>query len=264
MLKEYNVAFGKTSSQYEERAAFYNRVDHLLALVRERVGVGSYDDFFKSVCFELGLRASDYKRDYSRNGSLFMNLGSLAANDFHKMVEISIAALKIARANPKLHQFMDGSLNEIMARSTPVIGISYANGMFYPGGEPVLDQALINHSLLVLAPYPDEDQDLRLALDNYRAGKKHGIVETCYRCVEGLARQTLKNTETLINNKVELMKNLDMSEPWKKILNNYIQFGNEYGRHASEGRHDASEIEVEAYLYQTCLLVRLFVKIVIL
>ncbi len=261
MLKEYNVAFGKTPSEYEERVAFYNRADHLLALVRERVDIGRYDDFFKAVCFELGLRASDYKRDYSRNGSLFMNLGSIAGNDFHKMVEILIASLKTAKANPSLYSFIDDSISEIMARSTPAIGISYASGMFYPGGEPALDHDLINHSLLVLAPYPAEDKDLRLALNDYRAGKKHGIIETCYRCVEGLTRHLLKNEETLISNKAELDRRLGMANEWKKILYNYINFGNEYARHAGEDRHNVTDAEVEAYLYQTCLLIRLIVKI---
>ena len=48
---------------------------------------------------------------------------------------------------------------------------------------------------------------------------------------------------------------------WKKILANYIDYGNEYGRHASEKRHEFNASEVEAYLYTTCILIRLIVKI---
>ncbi|MDO6431535.1 hypothetical protein Q4E93_13100 [Flavitalea sp. BT771] len=259
MLKEYNQAFGKTPSVVEERIAFANRADHLLTLVRTRVG--SYDDFFKSVCFELGIRPSDYKRDYRRDGSLFMNLGSVAANDFHRMVEILIATLKTSKANPPLYSFIDQSIHSIMHRATAALGVSYDSGMFYPAGEPALDQDLINHSLRVLAGYPAEDKDLRLALDDYRADKKDGIVETCYRCLEGLTRQVLSNGKTLINNKADLLRRLGLTDPWNSTLAAYIDFGNDYGRHASAERHDATEAEVEAYLYLTCLLVRLIVKI---
>jgi hypothetical protein len=259
MLKEYNQAFGKNSSAAEERTAFINRADHLLMLVRDRVG--DYDSFFRAVCFELGVRPSDFTSVASSKGSFFYNLGSLAGNDFYKMIEILLACLKTAKVKPDLFSFIDMSVQGIMDRSTSALGISYENGMFYPAGEPILDHDLINHSLIVLSSYPAEDKDLRLALDNYRAGKKEGIVETCYRCVEGIVRQHLKNNSTLIDNKPDLLKLLNLTDTWKKILAAYISFGNEYGRHASAERHDASETEVEAYLYQTCLLIRLIVKI---
>ena len=131
---------------------------------------------------------------------------------------------------------------------------------FFLQEKNVLDQDLINHSLQALAAYPNEDKDLRNALDNYRMGKKDGVIETCYRCMEGLARQILENNDTLIDNKVKLVSKIGLSDNWKKIMYNYVEIGNTYGRHASPQRHNISKAEVEAYLYETCLLVRLLVQ----
>lgn len=55
------------------------------------------------------------------------------------------------------------------------------------------------------------------------------------------------------------MKGIGLSDYWKRILNNYIEFGNDYGMHANVNRHNLNE--AEAYLYQTCLLIRLMMRI---
>lgn len=74
-------------------------------------------------------------------------------------------------------------INKFIGLANTDLGITYRNGMFYPKGEEVLDQDLINHSLQTLAAYPNKDKDLRLALDNYKEGKKDGVIETCYCCL---------------------------------------------------------------------------------
>jgi|GEM_PF-3205807 len=257
MLKEYNQAFGKITTLQQEKDAFVIRAEYILDKVRHRTS--QYERFFAEVCYELAIRSQDFITRQQGNVSI-PSLKVLAHRNFDTMLELLIAAIKVSTDEEDLLWFLDISCSQLLSRASTDLGIRYESGMFYPKGEFVLDQDLINHSLNVLTAYPAEDKDLRLALDDYRAGKKDGIVETCYRCMEGLTRMILKNHKTLIENKVEILRYMDLSGPTGKIMAAYIEFGNDYGRHASPIRHDASETEVEMYLYQTCLLIRLILK----
>lgn len=78
--------------------------------------------------------------------------------------------------------------------------------------------------------------------------------------MEGVSRKILGNNKTLIDNKVDLLRKISVSDNWRKILVNYIELGNQYGRHASADRHSITEKESEAYLYLTGLLIRLVLK----
>lgn len=78
--------------------------------------------------------------------------------------------------------------------------------------------------------------------------------------IEGLAREVLQNNRTLDNNKDGLLKKVNLSQTWKSILSNYINYANEYARHASDTQHLIKPQEVEAFLYFTGLLVRLIVE----
>jgi len=261
MLKEFNKAFGKESTLAEEQKALMNRAAHFLTKFRNVFVGDGYDQLFGTICFQLGLDAHQVIADNSFLVRNTPNLDVLATEDFHQMLKVLVLLRKYYADQPRVYDMIDEAYQDLLNLSSIDLGITYKAGMFYPSGETVLDNDLINHSLTVLAAYPAEDADLRSALDNYRTNKKTGIVETCYRCVEGLARQLLKNNKTLIDNKPELLRRLNMTDPWKKTLAAYIEFGNDYGHHAGPNRHNASVAEVEGYLYQTCILIRLIIKI---
>lgn len=261
MLKEFNKAFGKDVTLEEEQKAFMNRATHFLTKFKILFVGDNYDQLFNTVCFQLGLNAHQVIEDNNFLARNIPNLDVLANGDFHQMLRVLVLVRGFYADQPRVYEMIDEAYQDLLDLSSLDLGITYKTGMFYPSGEKVLDADLINHSLGVLAPYPAEDADLRLALENYRTNKKTGIVETCYRCVEGLARQLLKNKQTLIDNKPELLRRLNMADPWKKTLAAYVEFGNDYGRHANPNRHNASDAEVEGYLYQTCILIRLIIKI---
>ena len=258
MIKEFNEAFGRTTSEYQEREAFVNRAHIALKSLRQRVS--DYDQLFTDICFVLGKKPWEYNTADRYGKFRLSDIGFLAGNDFYKTMEVLVAVMRVLRVHPAEFKIMDEICRSLPERATTDLGIVYEDGQFYPKGEPELDKDLINHALIVLKDFPAEDRDLRLALDNHRAGKKTGIVETCYRCVEGLTRQILGNKETLIINRPDLLRRLNLSDHWRRILVAYIDYGNDFGRHASPERHSADSLEVEAYLYQTCLLIRLILK----
>ena len=85
------------------------------------------------------------------------------------------------------------------------------------------------------------------------------VIINCYLVVEGIARAILGNKKTLDNNREGLIKRLGLSQEWKSLLNNFINYANEFKRHASENRHSLNPIEVEGFLYLTGVLLRMMI-----
>jgi len=192
-----------------------------------------------------------------------MNVPSITEvfkKDFFLTLQIIVITRRHFSFNKAIVDKFDNGISTILALSNADLGISYQGGMFFPKGEEILDKELVGESLKILSNYLNEDKDLRNALMNYSSGSKYGVIENCYRCTEGLLRQILRNNKTLIDNKPEILKKLNLTDHWKKILAQYIEYGNEYGRHASDKRHNLNDEEVEGYLYMTCVLVRLILK----
>ncbi|MGA2823579.1 MAG: hypothetical protein ABSE72_08650 [Bacteroidales bacterium] len=264
MQKEFNKNFGISPSVEAERIAFVNRVIYFLQEFRHRtLNHLEYKGLFSTICIQFGLNPRKIIDDNSpfHNMEEIPELNEVVKEDFLNILKLLVLVRQYYQENAKRLTFLDESIEGLLKLSGTELGISYKSGMFFPKGEELLDHELIEYSLSSLSSYPNEDKDLRNALENYRAGSKYGVIENCYRCIEGLSRQILNNKGTLIDNKIDLIKSSGLSNHWKKILANYIDYGNEYGRHASENRHDFSQFEVEAYLYMTCVLVRLLLII---
>ena len=81
-----------------------------------------------------------------------------------------------------------------------------------------------------------------------------------YEALEALTKIVTNRPEKDLSANQELfIKRLKASEPYKKILKDYIEYANEF-RHAQkagEKRPDVSEAEVESFVYLTGLFVRL-------
>ena len=156
-------------------------------------------------------------------------------------------------------QQLSGWIEAALSHATIDIGISWKDGMFYPSGAKELDAQLVEESLEWLSKFPNERTDYRKALEAYINKEMDVVISDCYLAVEGLARQVLDNGKTLDNNRVDLLKKLDLSQEWKALLSNYIQYANEFKRHAGENRHQINPIEAEGFLYLSGLLLRLMI-----
>jgi hypothetical protein len=265
-IKDLYNHFGYKKSIESEKQEFVNRT---LSFFRKFINTfvqGQYGekDFFLTVCFQLGANGQEIIDQYNRRSSFSEQIPDIIKAfefDFFNTLKLIVAIRKYYSTHEHYASTIDDAVQDILSMCVADLSISYQNGMFFPKGEEVLDKELIGYSFKILADYPNEDKDLRKALENYTSGSKYGVVENCYRCIEGLLRLVLKNKKSLIDNKTILLRELNLSSHWKGILAQYIEYGNDFGRHASENRHEFSEAEVEAYLYTTCLLVRLIIRI---
>ena len=149
---------------------------------------------------------------------------------------------------------------ELIDKSEVNLNILWKTGKFYPAGAKILDQKLVVDVLDWLNDYPEAKGDFDKSLKAYMSGRHEDAVSDCYKCLEGFVRKYLSNSKTLDNNKEELLKKINLSQEWKGFLNSFINYANEYSRHASEKRSKLDPYEVEAFIYLTGLIIRLCIN----
>jgi hypothetical protein len=260
MFKDFNKRFGISSSVEEERNKFIERaVTFLTQFVQSFLEYESYKKLFDTVCVQFGKNPKDFSISL-RGYTTLSDLDEISGKDFLSILKLLTVVRGYYREDSRMTSLFDEAIVSLIEKSEINLQIKYSQGQFYPSKEEVLDTGLIELSLNVLKLYPDEEKDFGIALQNSNSNNKYGVVEYCYRCLEGLSRKILGNNKTLIDNKRELLKKISATDNWKRILANYIEYGNEYGRHASTKRHDITEKEAEGYLYLTGLLIRLILK----
>jgi hypothetical protein len=259
-VKDFDKKFGLTGTIEEEKERFVNRVEASIFEALQKYDAVSYNRLYNKVCYELGLNARQLKENQHFLTRSLPTFRSLTAGDFLKTLRTLVAIYTSLSDTPQTQSGISKLISKILSMSSVNIGVSWSNGVFFPTGEELLDKELIENSLQSLVNYPNEQKDMKNALQNYYTQSLYGVVENCYRAVEGLGRKLLGNNNTLIDNKPALIELLQFSQYWKKIFANYLGYANEYHRHAGENRHNLKPSEVESFLYLTCLIIRATVR----
>ena len=134
--------------------------------------------------------------------------------------------------------------------------MEWRDGLFWPSGAKLLDEALINENLKwlsgqgftgVLEPF---NKGLRHFLESRKQSEKLAdTVTDMYEALESMARIATGFNKELSANKEKFISVLKLSNHYNKMLNDYIDYGYEY-RHAlkpGEKRKPAKRNEVEAF-----------------
>jgi len=147
------------------------------------------------------------------------------------------------------------------------LGVRWSNGRFVPSGADELDHALVNEPLSWLRgkKYKSVRTPLAKALELYlhsltKPDLLSDVVTDAYEALEALSKiMTGRKTKDLSANKELFIKKLNVSEAYKKILSEYIDYANGFRHAVEEGRTKPtlSRHEVESFLYLTGLFIRL-------
>jgi hypothetical protein len=266
MLKRFNKIWGIQDSEEVERQRFVQRINQTVFAETERDN-SAYNAILLVVCYELGVSYHDHYRNVNRrtNSPRTPEIRTLTEDDFLgtlKILSILHPLLKDSsnEYGPKPQRYLSESIDDALKLATIDLGIRWVNGMFYPSGAESLDTSLIEDPFNWLDPFPEEKTDFTKAVQSYISKQYGEVITNCYLTIEGLSRKILGNRKTLENNRDELLKQIGLSQQWKSLLSNYLILANEFQRHASDNRHALNPIEVEAFLYQTGLLVRLLIE----
>lgn len=260
-IKEFDKTFGLKSSIEEEKIRFVNRIENsIFSMLLDWYQNDQYKIIFKSICNDLGEDYSKISRKSNFEDGPLPSLVVLTQKDFIQTLRVIVAVYDSMSDKPNSQTIIKLNVLAALEKANLSLGIKWVDGTFYPTGDELLDKELIDESFTLLDKFPNEKLDFKNALENHYSKKLYGVVDNCYKVVEGVSRKLLNNTKTLDNNKDDFMRLLQFSKYWDKIFVNYLMYAHEYSRHASENRHNLKEEEVEGYLYLTCLILRVTIK----
>jgi hypothetical protein len=262
MLGRFNEIFGIHEDLSTEQRRFVERINQTaFPHIEDLAYAVSYESIFKRVCYWLGTNANDRiaQHNYGSYGSrtIIPNLRSLTHDDYLETLRVLVLLFQALDKSPGEQEELSGWIEAALGQATVDLCITWNEGMFYPSGAQELDESLIEESLRWLASFPNERADYMKALTGYANKRLDEVIINCYLAVEGIARRILDNKKTLDNNREELIKKIGLSQEWKALLSNFINYANEFKRHASEKRHNLNPVEVEGFLYMSGVILRM-------
>jgi hypothetical protein len=261
MLGRFNEIFGIHDDLPVEQSRFVQRINQtIFPHIEELKYPVPYENIFKKVCYWLGTNANDLiaKASYGSYGSVVIpHLRSLTRDDYLETLKVLALLYGALDKLPEQQEALSDWIETALSHATVDLGVTWNEGMFYPSGAKELDENLIEEPLKWLADFPNERADYLKALAAYTSKRLDEVVGNCYLAVEGVARQILGNKKALENNREDLMKKIGLSQEWKALLSNFINYANEFKRHASEKRHDLNPVEVEGFLYMSGVILRM-------
>jgi hypothetical protein len=162
---------------------------------------------------------------------------------------------------------LDLIISKILSESEIDLGLTWKNGIFMPKGAALLDQELVNDPLQWLKnqKYKDVYNPFSKGLSSFlKVGKNPellpDVIRDMYEALEALSKiVTGRQSKDLTANREKFIKEIKATEPYKKILKEYIDYANEF-RHAPRNgkpKPEPSESEVESFIYLTGLFIRL-------
>ncbi|MFC1864473.1 hypothetical protein ACFLYG_01430 [Chloroflexota bacterium] len=192
-----------------------------------------------------------------------------AATDFHSCLLSLEALYRIFTDESRYYEYaakVRVSIEHAISLSETDIGLNWRDGVFWPSGAKLLDEALVNENLKWLADkgYHDVlgpfEKGLRHFLEAQQKPERLGdTVTDIYEAVEALAKVVTGRDKDLSGNAELFISKLELSDYYRKMLKDYIDYANDY-RHAAklgEKKKPLIRNEVEAFIYTSGLFIRL-------
>jgi hypothetical protein len=244
----------------DARTRFINRVVNTLEVYAPQVEFVSLDHSTLSHDTERRAIAKELGKKYERE----FCFSDYVEDDFFTCLRALEALYK---KQPQLTQLV---LEDVMPLSEVDLGISWKDGVFWPSGAKLLDEALVNEPLQwlsdpkyhnVLVPFEKGLRDFLEA--NKYPERLADTVTDMYEALEAMAKVVTGRPRRDLSSNAELfVSKLDLSAYYKKMLKDYISYASEF-RHAleeGEKRVPPQPQEVEALIYTTGLFIRLAIE----
>jgi hypothetical protein len=167
----------------------------------------------------------------------------------------------------RLQEELTNIILEIISMNEVDLQIYWENGLFYPTGAKLMDEALVNELLewLKKPEYASILTPFQKGLRHYSESIKRpellsDVITDIYEALEALAKiVTDRPTKELSANAEKFIEKMNLNHYYKSILKEYIAYSNEFRHAADQGKKkpDLSQREVEAFIYFTGIFIRL-------
>lgn len=257
MTKKFHERFEIVLGVDEAQRRFVNRVLNFLIndihiVACQRYDLDGWASLERHICSKLGER-------WNGMGCL----SSIVKNDFEKCLQ----AIEALYAHPNYVDLANDGITSILQDTEIDIGIRWEKGRFLQSGAPVLDEKLVNDVLGILSSseYRGVSDPFKKGLDHFLHSTKKpallaDVVTDMHEALEALAKIVCENDRDLSANREALVSRLKLSDPYKRMLKEYIEYANDFARHAGpDGKQKPlpARREVEGFMYLTGLFIRL-------
>lgn len=257
MSKKFHERFNIQVPLEEAKRRFVNRVTNALIYdvmlaATHMSGVDGAWSLERHICQKLGERWKGY-------GCLVQILGD--------HFESCLQALEGLYSHPNHKDLADKIARSILEEAEIDLGIRWKDGKFLPSGAPLLDEKLVNDvlGLVNLPAYKGVSEAFNKGLDHFlhstqKPGLLSDVVTDMYEALEALAKIICKNDRDLSGNREAFISAVGLTDYYKRMLKDYIEYANDLHRHAAEkgqAKQPPSKKEVEAFIYLTGLFIRL-------
>lgn len=245
----------------DARTRFINRVVNALEVYAPQVEFVTLDHNTLSHDTERRAIASELGKKYEME----LCFSDYVGKDFLSCLRALEALYK---KQPQLTQLV---LENVMPLSEVDLGISWKDGVFWPSGAKLLDEALVNEPLQwlsdpkyhnVLVPF---EKGLRDFLESQKSPERLAdTITDMYEALEAMAKVvTGRPRRDLSANRELFVKQLGLSDYYKKMLQDYISYANDFRHAVEEGKKRVlpPPQEVEAFIYTTGLFIRLAIEL---
>ena len=257
--QRFNIQVGIEEAQLRFINRVINKVEQDLESFLEYDSVSYNKEAMYNIATRLGV-----EYDYNRKFHEYVR------NKFYDCLIVLEAIYEVfIRGNSYEAGKLVSLIQYAISLSETDIGIEWRNGAFWPSGAKLLDEALVNENLKWLADkgYHDVlvpfEKGLRHFLESHTKSERLGdvITDVC-EAVEALAKVVTGRDRDLSSNAELFISKLKLSDYYKKMLKDYIDYANDY-RHAAklgEKKKPLARNEVEAFIYMSGLFIRLAVQ----
>ena len=255
--ERFNITIGVDSA----KSKFLNRVKNYI-----------WEGFFEHDVDEditrgnvLWQIANNVGEEYDWDG----NFDDYIAGDFHRCLHALESAFE--GLNTKAHKaHLTELIETVLSMSEIDVGIDWKNGVFTRKGARELDEGLVNATLEWLAgdKYANVRRPFQKGLSAFleaeaKPARRADVIRDMYEALEALAKIVTGRPKRDLSANAELfIKEIDATEPYKRLLKKYIAYANAF-RHGleSNAKHpEVSNREVESFIYLTGLFVRMAMK----
>jgi len=262
--QRFNIEVGIEETQKRFVNRIINKVgEHFPRLGRLSPGQSRYEyagKYLRNVAYRLG-------EPYSYR----LGFEGYVGGDFSKCM-LAVEALYEALFfnSDDDSEIVSGLVQNAIKLNEIDLGIRWRNGHFWPSGAKLLDEALVNENLKWLSDpkYSNVIAPFEKGLSDYLEANRHperllDTVTDMYEALEALAKiVTGRPSRDLSANAELFVSKLNLSDYYKNMLKDYIEYANQY-RHAIEPgieRKPPLPNEVEAFVYTTGLFIRLAIQ----
>ena len=255
-LKRFNIKIDIKESE----SKFINRITVFL----DKMYLGIYEDYgyelYNFISIALGVPEVDTYRSFD-------SFYEKNITDFLKTIEAVYTYLRRRAGLQARADMFDAFVSNILKYDDFQLNFEWKEGKFYPSKVGLLDEELVNVPLQWLSSneYSNVYLPFSKGLDLFIKSKNdsrllNDVITDMYEALEAFSKIVTGRDKDLSANRKIFIKTLKVSEKYKSILKEYIEYANEFRHGSISNKNPIKPFEAESFIYLTGIFFRIGIE----